>query len=125
MVVKRFIYTVFVAFVASSATIGILAALSNQSEEFAAEQPRTISLQELARHNSAADCWMAIEGNVYDLTKYIPVHPAPPKVLTEWCGKEATEAFNTKGYGRAHSPAAEAMLPQYLAGKLQLLPAKR
>jgi cytochrome b involved in lipid metabolism len=93
--------------------------LSGQSEEFAAEKPRVIPLLELARHNTAADCWMAIEGGVYDFSKYIPMHPAPPKVLTDWCGKEATEAFNTKGYGRPHSPAAHAMLPQYLVGQLE------
>jgi cytochrome b involved in lipid metabolism len=115
---KQFIYSVFVAFVASVATIGILATLSSSPEEFAAEKPRVISLQELARHNTAADCLMAIEGNVYNLSKYIPMHPAAPKVLTDWCGKEATEAFNTKGYGRPHSPAARAMLPDYIVGRL-------
>jgi len=116
---KRFIYSVFIGFLASSATIAILAALSGQSEEFAAEKPRVISLLELARHNTAADCWMGIEGRVYDFSKYIPMHPAPPKVLTDWCGKEATEAFNTKGYGRPLSPSAQAMLPQYLVGQLE------
>ena len=115
---KQFIYSVFIAFVASTATIGILAALSSQPEEFAAEKPRLISLQELARHNTASDCWMAIEDNVYNITSYVPTHPAPPKMLTDWCGKEATEAFNTKGYGRPHSPAAQSMLEKYFVGKL-------
>jgi cytochrome b involved in lipid metabolism len=118
MAVKRFIYSAFIAFIASTATIGILALLSSPSQEFAAEKPRTISLQELARHNTASDCWMAIDGSVYDFTRYVPMHPAPPQVLTDWCGKEATEAFNTKGYGRPHSPAAHKMLPQYLVGRL-------
>jgi cytochrome b involved in lipid metabolism len=118
MAVKQFIYSVFIAFLASSVTIGILAALTNRSQEFAAEKARAISLHEVARHNTAADCWMAIAANVYNFTEYIPMHPAPPKILTDWCGKEATEAFNTKGYGRPHSPAAHAMLPQYLVGKL-------
>jgi cytochrome b involved in lipid metabolism len=73
----------------------------------------------LKRHNSAADCWMAIEGGVYDFTDYISVHPTAPAVLTKWCGQEATEAFNTKGYGSPHSTAARGMLPKYFVGKLR------
>ena len=115
---KQFIYSVFGAFVASSATIALLAGLSDPSKDLAADKSRLVSAQELARHSTAADCWMAIEGNVYDVTQYIPLHPAAPKVLTDWRGKEATEAFNTKGYGWPHSPAAHAMLPQYLVGKI-------
>jgi cytochrome b involved in lipid metabolism len=61
---------------------------------------------------------MAIKGNVYDVTRYIPLHPAPPKTITDWCGREVTEAFNTKGYGRPHSPAAHAMLSDYIVGSL-------
>jgi cytochrome b involved in lipid metabolism len=118
MALKRIVYTVFVAFAASAATVAALAVLSREGEEFAAEKTRVISHQELARHNTADDCWMAIEGNVYDFTSYIPLHPTPPQIMTDWCGKEATEPFNTKGYGRPHSPAAVAMLPKYLVGKL-------
>ena len=118
MVVKRLIYSVFIAFLASAATIGILASLAPEPEKSAAGKERTVSLDELKWHDSAADCWMAIEGDVYNFTSYIPVHPAAPEALWKWCGKEATEAFNTKGYGNPHSPAARAMLPQYLVGKL-------
>lgn len=119
MAVKRWIYAAFIAFLASVATIVILASLSPRTEKSAAERERLVSLDELARHNRATDCWMAIEGGVYDFTRYISVHPAAPAVLTKWCGKEATEAFNTKGYGSPHSPAARAMLPKYRVGKLR------
>ena len=118
MAVKRFIYSVFVAFWSSVATILILAALSSEDKKPAPQKSRVISARELASHKTAGDCWMAIEGKVYNFTSYIPNHPAPPSVITEWCGKEATEAFNTKGYGRPHSPSAKAMLPEYLVGNL-------
>jgi cytochrome b involved in lipid metabolism len=117
--VKRWIYAAFIAFVASVATIVILAGLSPRTKKSAAEKERLVSLDELARHSGATDCWMAIEGGVYDFTDYISVHPTAPAVLTQWCGKQATEAFNTKGYGSPHSPAARAMLPKYLVGKLR------
>lgn len=116
---KRLIYSAFIAFLASVATIVILASLSPRTEKSAAERERLVSLDEIARHNRATDCWMAIEGGVYDFSDYISVHPTPPAVLTKWCGKEATEAFNTKGYGNPHSPAARAMLPKYRVGKLR------
>lgn len=118
MAVKRFLFAAFIAFWSSVATILILAALAAEKEKPAVRKDLAVSSRELARHNTAADCWMAIEGKVYDFTNYIPKHPTPPGVVTQWCGKEATKAFNTKGYGRPHSPAAEAMLPGYLVGSL-------
>jgi cytochrome b involved in lipid metabolism len=117
--VKRLIYSAFIAFVASVATIVILASLSPRTEKSAAEKERLVSLDELARHGRAADCWMAIEGNVYNVTSYIATHPTAPEVIIQWCGKEATDAFNTKGYGKPHSPAASAILPKYLVGELR------
>jgi cytochrome b involved in lipid metabolism len=117
--VKRLIYSAFIAFVASVATIVILASLSPRTEKSAAEKERLVSLDEIARHSRVTDCWMAIAGNVYDFTNYISLHPAAPAVLTKWCGQEATEAFNTKGYGSPHSPAARGMLPKYFVGKLR------
>jgi cytochrome b involved in lipid metabolism len=116
--VKRLIFAVFIAFVASAATIWILAKLAPQAEKPSAQKGRTVSLQELQRHSSATDCWMAIDGGVYNFTGYIPAHPTAPEVLADWCGREATEAFNTKGYGGPHSPAARAMLPGFLVGEL-------
>ena len=118
MAVKKFLYSVFIAFWSSIATILILAALAGEKEKPAAKTGKIISKRELARHNTAADCWMAIEGKVYDLTNYVPKHPTPLNVLTQWCGKESTKAFNTKGYGRPHSPTAQALLPGYLVGNL-------
>lgn len=118
MAVKRFLYATFIAFWSSVVTILALAALSSEGEKSPSGKARTVSMQELARHGAPADCWMAIEGKVYDFTGYVSKHPTPPHVITEWCGKEATEAFNTKGYGRPHSRTASAMLAQYLVGDL-------
>lgn len=120
---KRFMFACFVAFWSSVLSIWGYAALAagisaDQAPAAAAAEVRTVSADELARHNSADDCWMAIDGVVYDFTHYIPDHPTPPVVMTEWCGKEATEPYRTKGYGRPHSRAADAMLPDYRVGRL-------
>jgi cytochrome b involved in lipid metabolism len=118
MVVKRLIYTAFIAFLASAATIGILAYLAPRPEARSAPDEAVIRSRELARHAGADDCWIAIDGAVYDLTAYIPLHPASPDLIASWCGKDATQAFATKGYGQPHSATAQAMLSQYFIGRL-------
>jgi cytochrome b involved in lipid metabolism len=79
---------------------------------------KIISPAELARHALPSDCWMAIRGNVYDLTSYLPNHPSPPNIVLPWCGKDATEAYNTKAKRRPHSPYADELLAKYRIGVL-------
>jgi cytochrome b involved in lipid metabolism len=77
---------------------------------------KRFALAEVARHATEADCWMAINGVVYDLTAYLPEHPSRPSIVLPWCGKEATEAYKTKTKGRPHSPEADQLLPSYRIG---------
>jgi cytochrome b involved in lipid metabolism len=79
---------------------------------------KIISPAELARHALLSDCWMAIRGSIYDLTSYLPKHPSPPEIVLPWCGKDATEAYNTKTKGRPHSPYADELLAKYRIGTL-------
>lgn len=79
---------------------------------------RSYTLAEVTRHATQDDCWMVIEGQVYDFTKYVPQHPSDPAVFLPWCGKEATEAYRTKTKGRPHSPYADQLLPAYRIGVL-------
>ena len=79
---------------------------------------KRFALAEVARHATETDCWMAINGVVYDLTAYLPEHPSRPSVVLPWCGKEATEAYKTKTKGRPHSPEADQLLPTYRIGVL-------
>jgi len=118
---KKLTYSLFIAFVASLLTLVTLYALVPEVPALPGDQEqRTIELSELEQHNHGASCWMAIEGKVYNLTTYIPLHPTRPAVILDWCGTEATEGMRTKGYGRDHSPAAWKMLEQYRIGELTL-----
>ena len=116
MAVKRLIYSLFIAFIASAATIVILARLATTPRSRTAE--KSLSTADIVRHNLIEDCWLIVDGIVYDVTQYIPQHPTAPDIIGRWCGKDASEAFATKGYGRAHSPAAHAMLKEYEIGKI-------
>ncbi|MBK1732564.1 cytochrome b5 domain-containing protein [Thiococcus pfennigii] len=78
----------------------------------------TYRLEDIAAHASQDDCWMAIDGQVYDVTEHIEIHPTQPELVATWCGKEASEGWHTKNYGQPHSPAAEAMLEEIRIGTL-------
>jgi hypothetical protein len=81
--------------------------------------PRRVSLATLQRHASAGDCWLAIRGRIYDVSRYVDRHPAPPRAILDWCGKDATRAFATKGTaGRPHSAQAWAQLASLQVGEL-------
>lgn len=105
------------AFWSFIATLLALHALAEDPVPGAKDLPE-LSMDQVAAHNTAKDCWMVIEGKVYDFSAYIPQHPTPASVLTPWCGREATEGMRTKGYGRDHSPRAWRMLDDYLVGAL-------
>jgi cytochrome b involved in lipid metabolism len=59
---------------------------------------------------------MAIRGSVYNLTAYLPDHPSRPSIIEPWCGKEASDAYNTKIKARAHSAEADALVTKYKIG---------
>lgn len=111
--------TAFAAFVAFWSSVGTLLAVQALVPAMSVAQgEETYTLETVAEHNSLDDCWMVIEGNVYDFTDYVPQHPTPPSILEPWCGREATEGMKTKGYGRDHSPTAWEMMAPYKIGTL-------
>jgi len=56
---------------------------------------RDISMEELAKHNTPQDCWVAIHGKVYDLTEFAEEHPAGEESIHKLGGTDGTEAFAT------------------------------
>ena len=53
-----------------------------------------VSHQELAKHNKAEDCWMAVRGKVYNVTRYLDFHPGGSDQLLRGAGKDATNLFD-------------------------------
>lgn len=103
--------------------LGLTSALRDPPEGGSVEAgEKFFTLDEVAKHGSPDDCWMAIRGSVYDLGAYLPEHPSRPELVLPWCGMEATEAYETKTRGRRHSPYADELLAKYRIGTIQSAP---
>jgi cytochrome b involved in lipid metabolism len=80
---------------------------------------KKISISEVRKHSTEKDCWVVIEGKVYNVTEYLPAHPGGPQWILDWAGKDATEAFATKGgMGIEHTETAREEMKKYLIGEL-------
>ena len=73
------------------------------------------TLTNIAGHATQTDCWMAIEGKVYNVTSFISDHPGGERIL-EGCGKDATALFQSV---QKHIPEAIELLPTYYIGDLK------
>lgn len=81
---------------------------------------KKITRADVALHATTNDCWMAINGNVYDVTEYIASrdHPGGSEIL-KGCGTDATALFTSRPeLGTPHSATAQEKLLQYSIGTL-------
>jgi len=74
-----------------------------------------ITVAEVLKHYTAADCWSVVNGNVYDLTSYVATHAGGEAVIKAICGKDGTKAFSGQHAG-ASKPNAD--LSSLLVGAL-------
>lgn len=91
---------------------------SAQGSELAEVEKYT--LEEVARHGSKDDCWLAIDGKIYDVTEYIKggFHPGKEAILMG-CGKDASEMFSNRPNGSgSHSDKARNMLQRFYKGEV-------
>lgn len=77
-------------------------------------------LNEVEKHATESDCWMAIEGRVYDVTDFVAQHPGG-KAILNGCGKDATTLFNERPTNNKGPHPAQAMqqLEQFVIGNLK------
>jgi len=81
------------------------------------EAPLAYASEQVSAHSAEDDCWMIINGKVYDVTQYIPFHPGG-KMILGGCGKDATELFMTRptNLNTPHPEEAFQKLEDYYIG---------
>merc|ERR1719231_1283342 len=53
-----------------------------------------ISMAEVAKHTTKESCWVVVNGQVLDVTKFLKDHPGGELAILTFGGKDATEEFN-------------------------------
>lgn len=65
-----------------------------------ANSASSISPSVLASHHVQADCWVAYQGKVYDITAWLPMHPGSASAIAPYCGTSSQfEAAFTGQHG--------------------------
>ena len=72
----------------------------------------SLTLAEIARHNTAADCWIVLHKRVYDVTQYLSYHPGGGPELMRAAGRDGTDLFQAM-HGFVNF---ERLLEKYLVG---------
>ncbi|KAJ9191262.1 hypothetical protein DTO021D3_5503 [Paecilomyces variotii] len=62
-------------------------------------QPKLVSAQEVSQHASPADCWIVVDGQVWDVTDFLEEHPGGSAIILKYAGRDATKA-----YSEIHAP---------------------
>jgi len=63
-------------------------------KEKASSGTKEYTLSEVAKHNKNDDCWVAINGEVLNVTPFLDDHPGGRKAIMLYAGKDASEEFN-------------------------------
>ncbi len=74
------------------------------------------TMAKVKENDSASSCWSAINGNVYDLTKWISSHPGGASAIRGLCGTDGTSSFNARHRGQSNPTST---LAGYLLGPLE------
>lgn len=75
---------------------------------------KLFTMEEAAQHNTKDDCWVVIDGKVYDVSSYLDEHPGGDDVLLGATGQDATDEFEDAG----HSKSARELMEKFFIGEL-------
>ena len=90
----------------------------SQNNGSPAAAANVLSSSEIAKHNSANDCYVIVDSKVYNLTDFLNYHSGGSAAILPYCGKDGTNAFNTKDGRGAHRSGDLNILASYYVGDL-------
>jgi 4-hydroxysphinganine ceramide fatty acyl 2-hydroxylase len=74
------------------------------------------SYEEIAKHTAENDCWIVVNGYVYDVSHFLKNHPGGSQYILQVAGKpEAMNEFNKSGQ-HIHSKNAWEILRKFRLG---------
>ncbi len=84
------------------------------------QQQQTYDASEVALHNNEENgYWMIVSGRVYDLTEFAHLHPGGLKIIHEYTGMDATDAYQKILHHV--NPEVDSMLGMYEIGAVRRL----
>lgn len=78
----------------------------------------SLTNNEVAKHSSVNDCWIIVQGSVYNVTQYLALHPGGSNIIIPFCGQDATSAYANRGGRGSHSVQADSDLSKLRLGLL-------
>eukprot|EP00760_Papus_ankaliazontas_P002907 PhM_4_TR11326/c1_g1_i1/m.51687 len=82
---------------------------------------KAFNRDEVAKHASADDAWIVIDGLVYNVTKFAKLHPGGTEVLLRHAGKDATEDFKLMHH---HTVLQKDMYRRLCIGRVDMSPSE-
>jgi alkylation response protein AidB-like acyl-CoA dehydrogenase/predicted heme/steroid binding protein len=76
---------------------------------------KTLSKEDVAKHNTAGDCWVIVDGGVYDVSRFAKSHPGGELLLLEYAGQDITETF----YSLHRQEVLDKYRPRLLIGHIE------
>lgn len=76
---------------------------------------RTISKSEVAQHKREGDCWVSMEGKVYDISNYVEEHPGGETAILKYAGRDVSVPFR----GPQHGSQVDDVIANYYIGTLE------
>eukprot|EP00930_Biecheleria_cincta_P057617 TRINITY_DN43519_c0_g1_i1.p1 TRINITY_DN43519_c0_g1~~TRINITY_DN43519_c0_g1_i1.p1 ORF type:complete len:272 (+),score=40.63 TRINITY_DN43519_c0_g1_i1:79-894(+) len=65
----------------------------NKAPKLQLPEGTQLTVDEVAKHKTAGDCWTIYEGRVYDVSSYIDFHPGGKRQIMQGAGKDMTKLF--------------------------------
>jgi len=102
--------------------MSVMSVSENRGRALSLDKPKSLikekeenkySWDEVHKHRSAEDCWMVIEGKVYDVTPWVNKHPGG-QLIMNGAGRDATPLFISY-----HPLHVQTLLPKYRIGVIE------